>query len=298
MSSDSAIALSAAGRHQRPLLIAFGLTATFMIVEVIAGLASGSVALLSDALHMGTDVLGLGMALAAVKLAKRQAPAHRTFGTYRLEILAALANGVLLFAVAIYILIEAWQRVRNPEGVTSGAMLIVAVVGLIVNLISFKLLTAGAKESINVKGAFFEVLSDLLGSIGVIIAAIIVALTGWTYADPLIGAAIGLFILPRTWRLTAQAVRVLMEAAPPGMEIDEVRAAVAAIDGVATVHDMHVWTLTSGLDSAAAHVIIDQGADLGSVLTGVHTVLAERYNVVHATIQVEPQGFEHPTTSI
>ncbi|HRC08803.1 MAG TPA: cation diffusion facilitator family transporter [Miltoncostaeales bacterium] len=298
MSSESAIALSAAGRHQRPLLIAFGLTATFMIVEVIAGLASGSVALLSDALHMGTDVLGLGMALAAVKLAKRTAPAHRTFGTYRLEILAALANGVLLFAVAIYILIEAWQRVRNPEGVTSGTMLIVAIVGLIINLISFKLLTAGAKESINVKGAFFEVLSDLLGSIGVIIAAIIVALTGWTYADPLIGAAIGLFILPRTWRLTGQAVRILMEAAPPGMDIDEVRSTIAAIEGVSSVHDVHVWTLTSGLDAAAVHVIIEQGADLGSVLTDVHTILAARYNVVHATIQVEPEGFQHPTASI
>lgn len=298
MSSDNAIALSAAGRHQRPLLIAFGLTATFMIVEVIAGLASGSVALLSDALHMGTDVLGLGMALAAVQLAKRTAPTHRTFGTYRLEILAALANGLLLFAVAIYILYEAWQRVRNPEGVTSGAMLIVAIAGLIVNLISFKLLTAGAKESINVKGAFFEVLSDLLGSIGVIIAAIIVAITGWTYADPLIGAAIGLFILPRTWRLTAQAVRVLMEAAPPGMDIDEVRAELASQEGVAAIHDLHVWTLTSGLDAAAAHVFIDDHADLRSVLTGLHTTLAERYQVVHATIQIEPPGFVHPTTSI
>ncbi len=298
MSSDSAIALSAAGRHQRPLLIAFGLTATFMIVEVVAGLASGSVALLSDALHMGTDVLGLGMALAAVQLAKRTAPTHRTFGTYRLEILAALANGALLFAVAIYILYEAWQRVRNPEAVTSGAMLIVAIAGLIVNLISFKLLTAGAKESINVKGAFFEVLSDLLGSIGVIIAAIIVALTGWTYADPLIGAAIGLFILPRTWRLTAQAVRVLMEAAPPGMDIDEVRAELASQEGVAAIHDLHVWTLTSGLDAAAAHVFIDDDADLRSVLTGLHTTLAERYQVVHATIQIEPAGFVHPTTSI
>ena len=298
MSSDNAIALSASGRHQRPLLIAFGLTATFMIVEVIVGLTSGSVALLSDALHMGTDVLGLGMALAAVQLAKRAAPTYRTFGTYRLEILAALANGVLLFAVAMYILYEAWQRVRNPEGVTSGAMLVVAVAGLIINLISFKLLTAGAKESINVKGAFFEVLSDLLGSIGVIVAAIIVALTGWTYADPLIGAAIGLFILPRTWRLTAQAVRVLMEAAPAGMDIDEIRAAVAGIDGVAAVHDLHVWTLTSGLDAAGAHVMIEESADLSSVLTDIHTVLAERYSVVHSTIQVEPLGFEHPTTAI
>lgn len=168
MSGDHAIAVSAGGRHKRPLLIAFGLTLGYMVVEIVAGLVANSVALLSDALHMGTDVLGLGMALAAVQLASRPAPAHRTYGTYRLEVLAALANGVLLFGVALYILYEARQRLADPETVTSGVMLIVAVVGLGVNLVSYRLLTAGARESLNVKGAFFEVLSDLLGSIGVI----------------------------------------------------------------------------------------------------------------------------------
>lgn len=296
MSGDHAIAVSAAGRHKRPLLLAFALTLGFMVVEIVVGVAANSVALLSDALHMATDVLGLGMALAAVQLASRAAPAHRTYGTYRLEVLAALANGVLLFGVALYILYEAWQRVQDPEAVTSGAMLVVATIGLCVNLVSFKLLTAGAKESLNVKGAFLEVLSDLLGSVGVIIAAVIIAITGWTYADPLIGAAIGLFILPRTWRLTSQAVRILMEAAPPGISMAQVRADVLSVPGVADVHDLHVWTLTSGVDAASGHVTMTPDANPGVVLTAVEDLLAERYQVAHNTIQIEPPGFSHRPT--
>jgi cobalt-zinc-cadmium efflux system protein len=279
-------------------VIAFCLTLSFMVVEVVAGLAANSVALLSDALHMGTDVLGLGMALAAVQLAARPAPAHRTYGTYRLEVLAALANAALLFGVAAYILYEAVQRFQSPEAVASGAMLVVAIIGLGVNLVSFRLLTAGAKESLNVKGAFFEVLSDLLGSLGVIIAAVVVALTGWPYADPLIGAGIGLFILPRTWRLATQAVRILMEAAPPGLDVEQVRADVRGVPGVKDVHDLHIWTLTSGLDAASGHITSEPTADLATVLTAVHDVLADRYDVAHATIQVEPDGFTHRPTSI
>lgn len=279
-------------------MIAFCLTLSFMVVEIVAGLAANSVALLSDALHMGTDVLGLGMALAAVQLATRPAPAHRTYGTYRLEVLAALANALLLFAVAAYILYEAVQRFQNPESVASGAMLVVAIIGLGVNLVSFRLLTAGAKESLNVKGAFFEVLSDLLGSLGVIIAAVVVSVTGWPYADPLIGAGIGLFILPRTWRLATQAVRILMEAAPPGLDIEQVRADLRGVPGVNDIHDLHIWTLTSGLDAASAHITTEPTADPGSVLTAVHDLLADRYAVAHATIQVEPDGFTHRPTSI
>ena len=279
-------------------MIAFCLTLSFMVVEIVAGLAANSVALLSDALHMGTDVLGLGMALAAVQLVTRPAPAHRTYGTYRLEVLAALANALLLFAVAAYILYEAIQRFQEPETVASGAMLVVATIGLGVNLVSFRLLTAGAKESLNVKGAFFEVLSDLLGSLGVIIAAIIVTVTGWPYADPLIGAGIGLFILPRTWRLAAQAVRILMEAAPPGLDVEQVRADVRGVPGVKDVHDLHIWTLTSGLDAASGHITSEPTADPATVLTAVHDVLADRYAVAHATIQVEPDGFTHRPTSI
>ena len=269
-----------------------------MVVEIAVGLVANSVALLSDALHMGTDVLGLGMALAAVQLAVRPARAHRTYGTYRLEVLAALANALLLFGVAAYIFYEAAQRLANPEDVASGAMLVVAVIGLGVNLTSFRLLTAGAKESLNVKGAFYEVLSDLLGSLGVILAALTVAVTGWPYADPLIGAGIGLFILPRTWRLATQAVRILMESAPAGIDVEQARAELRALPGVDDVHDLHIWTLTSGLDAASGHVTASRSADSGAVLSAVHDVLASRYQVVHATIQVEPNGFTHRPSPI
>ena len=221
MSGDHGLGLaSAGGRHKRPLQIAFGLTLAYMVAEIIGGLVTGSLALLSDAAHMGTDVLGLGMALAAVHLASRPAASQRTWGTYRLEVLAALANGVLLFAVAGYILFEAWQRFSEPPEVAGVAVMILAAVGLTVNIVSFRLLRAGSAESLNVKGAYLEVLSDMLGSVGVIVAGAVVALTGWTYADPVIAAGIGLFILPRTYRLCAQAVRIIMEIAPPEVDVD------------------------------------------------------------------------------
>lgn len=279
---------SAAGRHKRPLQAAFGLTLLYMVVEVVGGLATGSLALLSDAAHMGTDVLGLGMALAAIHLASRPAPSHRTYGTYRLEVLAALANSALLFGVAGYVLFEAYQRLREPPEVLGVPMLVVAVIGLVVNLTSFRLLTAGSKESLNVKGAFLEVLSDLLGSVGVIVAAVVVATTGWSYADPLIGAGIGLFILPRTYKLAAQAVRILIEAAPPGIDVDAVKERLLTVPGVTGVHDLHVWTLTSSMDAASGHVVVADGADNHAVLDEVTTVLADEYHVAHSTIQCEP----------
>ena len=290
MTGDHVTAASAAGRHKRPLQLAFGLTFLYMVAEIVGGLATGSLALLSDAAHMGTDVLGLGMALAAIHLASRPAPSHRTYGTYRLEVLAALANSALLFGVAGYILFEAYQRLREPPEILGVPMLVVAVIGLLVNLTSFRLLTAGSKESLNVKGAFLEVLSDLLGSVGVIVAAIVVATTGWRYADPLIGAGIGLFILPRTWRLCAQAVRILIEAAPPGMDIEAIQRQIAALPGVAGVHDLHIWTLTSGMDAASGHVVVADGADPHAVLDRVSALLADEHNVAHSTIQCEPAG--------
>ena len=288
MTGDHGAGASATGRHKRPLQIAFGLTFLYMVAEIVGGLATGSLALLSDAAHMGTDVVGLGMALAAIHLASRPAPAHRTYGTYRLEVLAALANSALLFGVAGYVLYEAYQRLREPPEVLGVPMLVVAVVGLIVNLISFRLLVAGSKESLNVKGAFLEVLSDLLGSIGVIVAAGIIAVTDWRYADPIIGAGIGVFILPRTWKLASQAVRILIEAAPSGIDVDEVRARLLSLPGVADVHDLHVWTLTSGMDAASGHVVVAEGADNHDVLDRVSAVLADEYHVAHSTIQCEP----------
>jgi cobalt-zinc-cadmium efflux system protein len=279
---------TAGGRHRKPLLLAFALTAGYMIVEFAAGFAFNSLALLSDAAHMGTDVLGLGMALAAITLAQRPGPSRRTYGAYRLEVLAALANGVLLFAVAGYVLYQAYQRLSEPAGVPGLPLLLVAVIGLIINLISFKLLTAGSKDSINLRGAYLEVLGDLLGSAGVIVAAIIIYTTGWRYADPLIGAGIGLFILPRTFRLTGQALRILMEAAPGRLDVDEIRERIVALQGVLDLHDLHVWTITSGLESASGHVVVEASADYHDVLDRVLALLAEEFHITHSTIQCEP----------
>ena len=293
-----ASAATAGAKHRKPLIIAFGLTAAYMLVELVTGLVTGSLALLSDAAHMGTDVLGLGMALAAITLAQREAPAQRTYGTYRLEVLAALANGLLLFGVAGYVLYEAWQRFASPPDVPGLPMLAVAAVGLIVNLISFRLLAAGSKESLNLKGAYLEVFSDMLGSVGVIVAAVIIFTTGWRYADPLIGAGIGLFILPRTWKLSAQAVRILMEVAPPGLDVDQVRARILTLPGVADVHDLHIWTVTSGIETATGHVVLADDAELHSVLDQVTALLAEEYHVTHATIQCEPGNHEEHANPI
>lgn len=290
-----ATAATAGARHRTPLLIAFALTAGYMLVEFTAGFVFDSLALLSDAAHMGTDVLGLGMALAAITLAQRPAVSQRTYGMYRLEVLAALANGVLLFAVAGYVLYEAYGRLFEPPQVAGVPLMVVAVVGLVVNLISFRLLTAGSKESLNVRGAYLEVLADMLGSVGVIVAGVIIYTTGWRYADPLIGAAIGLFILPRTYRLTAQALRILMEVAPPGMDVDEVRGRILTLPGVDDVHDLHIWTVTSGMESATGHVVVAEGADYHDVLDQVVTLLANDYQITHATIQCEPAHHEeHP----
>lgn len=293
-----ASAATAGAKHRKPLIIAFGLTAAYMLVELVTGLVTGSLALLSDAAHMGTDVLGLGMALAAITLAQREAPAQRTYGTYRLEVLAALANGLLLFGVAGYVLYEAWQRFASPPDVPGLPMMAVAAVGLIVNLISFRLLAAGSKESLNLKGAYLEVFADMLGSVGVIVAAVIIFTTGWRYADPLIGAGIGLFILPRTWKLSAQAVRILMEVAPPGLDVDQVRARILTLPGVADVHDLHIWTVTSGIETATGHVVLADDAELHSVLDRVTALLAVEYHVTHATIQCEPGNHEEHANPI
>lgn len=288
---------SAGERHQKPLTIAFALTATYAIVELVGGIVTGSLALISDAAHMGTDVLGLGLALAAIHLGKRPAAGQRTFGTYRLEVLAAIINGLLLFGVAFYVLYEAVQRFMDPPEVLGIPMLIVATVGLIVNVISFQLLTRGAKESLNVKGAYLEVLSDMLGSIGVIVAAIVIATTGFRYADAIVAAVIGLFILPRTWQLMRQALRIIMEVAPPGVDVEAAARDLAAIPGVDAVHDLHIWTVTSGMEAATAHVLITEDADWHAVLDASRRLLSERYGVSHTTIQVEPTGHEEQPAS-
>ena len=288
-----AAAMRAGARHQGRLLAAFALLSVFMVVEVVAGLVTGSLALLSDAGHMVTDVLGMGMALAAIRLASRGSTArHRTFGLYRLEILAALANAVLLFGVAIYVLVEAVGRFADAPPVASGQILVVAVLGLGANLVAFALLRDGASESLNVEGAYLEVVSDTVGSVGVILAALIIHFTGWAWVDPLVGVAIGLFILPRTWRLGRQAARILVQAAPPGTDLDVVEADLRALVGVVDVHDLHVWTLTSEMDVASAHLMIGDDVDGHGVLDQAQHLLRTTHGIAHATLQVEPASHE------
>ena len=293
-----ASAVSAGGKHKRPLTYAFALTAVYTVVEALAGVLTGSLALLSDAGHMLTDVAGLGMALAAIQFAQSRRNPSQTYGLYRLEVLASLVNAVLLFAVAGYVLFEAIRRFSEPPEIPGLPLLAVAAVGLVVNLISFRLLQQGSKESLNVRGAFLEVLADALGSAGVIVAGVILLLTGWPYADPIIGAAIGLFILPRTWRLGREALRILLEIAPRGVDVPEVQRRLASLPGVRSVHDLHVWTLTSGLEAASGHLCLESESDLRRVLERATELLEHEFNINHVTLQCEPIGLREPAMEV
>jgi cobalt-zinc-cadmium efflux system protein len=260
-----------------------------MLVEAVAAFGTGSLALLSDAGHMFTDVLGIAMALAAITATRRaDADPQRTFGLYRLEVLAALGNAVLLSGVAVYVLVEAARRFGDPPQVSTGPMLAVAVLGLLANVAAFALLRDGAKESLNLRGAYLEVLGDLLGSVGVIAAAALIAVTDWWWADPLVAVAIGVFILPRTWRLGRAAVRILVQAAPEHLQVTAVHDRLAAVPGVVEVHDLHVWTLTSGMEVASAHLTMAADAEAGVVLLAARSALREDFHIEHATLQVEP----------
>lgn len=281
---------SAAGRHKSRLVGALALTTSFMAVEVIGGLWTGSLALLADAAHMLTDAGGLVLALIAIRFAERPATPQRTYGYVRMEVLSALTNAVVLLLLTIYILYEAYQRFLNPPEILGGPMLIVAVVGLAVNLVSMKLLSAGSSESLNVKGAYFEVLSDMLGSLGVIAAAGVVMLTGWTLADPIIGAGIGLFIVPRTWILLKQAIHILMEGTPPEVDIALLERKLLSISGVTAVHDLHVWTITSGIDAMSCHLVVADMSQARATLVNAQEAMKAGFGLRHATIQVEDQN--------
>jgi cobalt-zinc-cadmium efflux system protein len=284
---------SAGAEHRGRLAVAFALIGTFFVVEALAAVWTNSLALLSDAGHMFTDVLGLGMALAAVQLATRGGRrSHQTFGLYRLEILAAFVNALLLSAVAVWVVVEALVRLEDPPEVRSGAMLVVAALGLVVNLIAFGLLREGARESLNVQGAYLEVMADTIGSVAVLVAAGLIRVTDWGWVDPAFGAAIGLFILPRTVRLGQRAGRILIQAAPPSVDLDAVEHDLAGIVGIVDVHDLHVWTLTSGMDVASAHLMTRVGVDQHGVLDQARSLLAERHGIDHATVQVEPEDHE------
>jgi cobalt-zinc-cadmium efflux system protein len=263
------------------------LTVVILVVEVAGAVLSGSLALLADAGHVLTDGAGIGLALLAVRFAARPATPRRTFGYYRLEILAAVVNAVLLFGVAGFVLVEAWRRLAEPPEVASGLMLAVAVAGLVANAVSLWLLRRGQAESLNLRGAYLEVLGDLLGSAAVLAAAAVIAVTGFQAADPIASILIGVLILPRTWRLLREAVDVLLEAAPRGVDLAEVRRHLIETPGVTDVHDLHAWTITSGLPVLSAHVVLERGADAGRVLDGLGDCLAGHFDIEHSTFQLE-----------
>jgi len=274
-------------RHERPLWWALGLTGTFLVAEVIGGLLTNSLALLSDAAHMATDTAGLVIALVAVRLSRRPPDAKRTFGYARLEALGALANGVLLLGVAAYILWEAVGRFSAPPPVAATGMLVVAVAGLIVNLIAMRLLKAGSGESLNVKGAYLEVWSDMLGSLGVLIAAALIKLTGWLILDPILAVLIGLWVLPRTWILMREALHALLNGVPAGIDLEQVRSLIVSEPGVAGVHDLHVWSLGSQRTSLTAHVLIRAGVDTAILRRALTNRLVEKFRIEHSTLQLE-----------
>lgn len=290
--------VSAAGKNKKPLLIVFCLTFFYLIVEVIGGFWTGSLALLADAGHMLTDVAGVGLALLAIWFAEKPASPEKTYGYYRGEILAALTNAVVLIFISLYILYEAYERFKNPPEVQSSGMLAVASIGLVINIAGVFILRSGSKESLNMKGAYFEVLSDMLTSVGVIIAGIIMLTTGWYYADPLISAGIGLFILPRTWMLLKDAVAVLLEGTPSDVNIASIREKLSEIEGVTEIHDLHIWSLTSGVNALSVHAVLADGSEHDDVLKRVHDCCTIEFKIAHVTAQTERECFAYQETHL
>ncbi|QCI66763.1 cation diffusion facilitator family transporter [Phreatobacter stygius] len=277
-------------QNQTRLTVALVLTSIFLVAEVVGGILTNSLALLSDAAHMFTDAVGLAIALMAIRIARRPADRQRTYGYYRFEILAAAFNAVLLFLVALYILYEAWQRFATPPEVQSLPMLAIAVLGLIVNMISMRLLAGGKDASLNIKGAYLEVWSDFLGSLGVILGGLIIWLTNWTWVDTVIAVLIGLWVLPRTWILLRESVDVLLQAAPAGIDVAVVEQDLLALEGVAGVHDLHVWSLTSGRNVVTAHIVAKTPADgMIALRKRVEKLLEQRYDLHLSTIQIEDE---------
>jgi cobalt-zinc-cadmium efflux system protein len=278
---------SASARHRKRLIAVFAITLTIFVVEVVGGFLSNSLALLADAGHVFTDVFGIGFALAAIWIAERPATSERTFGFLRLEIFAAVANALLLFGIAAFVLYEAWRRLSQPPEVTSGLMLAVAVVGLAANAVSLYLLRDAQAQSLNMRGAYLEVAGDLAGSMAVIVAAVVIGLTGWTQADAIASVVIGLLILPRTWSLLREALDVLLEATPKGINLGHVREHILEAPGVVGVHDLHAWTITSGMNVVSAHVVMGEGAKAGDILDHLGMCLSEDFDVKHSTFQLE-----------
>jgi cobalt-zinc-cadmium efflux system protein len=285
---------TATAAYRGRLRVALWITLTVMVVEIVGGIAANSLALVADAAHMATDALGLAMALLAIHFASRPPSGNRTFGYARAEILAALANCLLLLGVGGYVLYEAIQRFVTPTETEGGLTAVFGLIGLVANMISLSLLMRGQKESLNVRGAFLEVAADALGSLAVLVSAVLVLTTGWQAADPVASIVIGLMIVPRTWKLLRETLNVLLEAAPEDVDMAAVRSHIRALPGVEDVHDLHAWTITSGLPVLSAHVVVGAGAldTIGheKMLHELRTCLGEHFDVEHCTFQLEPDG--------
>jgi cobalt-zinc-cadmium efflux system protein len=277
-------------RSRRALGLVLLLTATYMVVELVAGLLTGSLALLADAGHMLGDVGALGLALGAAWLASRPATPDRSFGFQRAEILAALVNGLVLVAIAIWVFVEAIARLDDPPEILGGWMLLVALVGLAVNVVAASILMRAAGESLNVQAALRHVFADLASSVGVAIAAIVILATGWEQADPIAGMAIALLILASTWSILRDSVVILLEATPSGIDAREVGRRMAAAEGVVEVHDLHIWTITSGFPALSAHVLVARGDDCHARRLELEQMLAGEFGLEHTTLQVEHVG--------
>jgi cobalt-zinc-cadmium efflux system protein len=280
---------TAAARSRGALLSALALTGGYMVVELVGAYLTGSLALFADAAHMLTDVGGIALALFATWIASRPPTPAKTYGYYRAEILAALVNALLLLAVAGVILVEAWERLREPRAVAGVPMLAIGALGLVVNLVGAWLLHKDAAQSLNVRAAYLEVLSDAVSSLGVLMAAGVVLTTGWMPADTLVSGGIALFIVPRTWGLLRQAVNVLLEGVPAHLDLGAIEQAMTRMHGVVRVHDLHVWTLTSGREAMSAHVVVLDVRESERLLEALHNVLHTRFGIDHTTIQVETE---------
>ncbi len=290
--------------NRKRLLITLCLGLSVLVVQAIGAVLSGSLALLADTVHVFADVFGVFMALVAITIASRPTKQRRTFGLYRLEILATVANGLLLLGLAAFILIQAYERWFNPEPIDAPIMLAAGVFGLVANSVGAWLLRSGSKDSLAVRGAYLEVMSDALGSLGVVLAAVILITTGWEQVDSLVSLAIALFMIPRTLLLLRDAFSILMESAPTGVDLDEIRQHMSGVPGVVAVHDLHVWTITSGMPSLSAHVTVEPDPFVdGSgarILVELNECLHDCFEIGHTTFQLESvehsrsEGEQHP----
>jgi cobalt-zinc-cadmium efflux system protein len=274
-------------RNRRVLAAVLGLTATYTAVEFVGGLLTGSLALLADAAHMLSDNLALTLALIAVWLAGRPSTPERSFGYQRAEVLAALANGVLLVVLAIWIFVEAWGRFSDPPEVLAGWVALVALAGLGVNLASAAILERAAHDSLNVRAALRHVLADAVGSAGVLAAALVILVTGWRYADPIAGVLIALLVLASSWSVIRDSVHILLEGAPRGMDARELGRRMTEVPGIVEVHDLHIWTITSGFPALSAHVLVERGDDCHARRRELEELLLRDYGIGHTTLQVD-----------